>query len=79
MQYYKGKKFMHTQYLIHIALPRQQLLRERAHVLRYTYIACLVLLATSVSSQQRPITAMAFTRGIQVHLSVTVLCPDGDS
>jgi hypothetical protein len=30
------------QYAIHITFPRQQWLRERATVLRYTYIACLV-------------------------------------
>ena len=32
----------HSQYIILIAFPRQQWLRERALVLRYTYIACLV-------------------------------------
>jgi hypothetical protein len=32
----------HSEYVILIALPRQQWLRERASVLRYTYIACLV-------------------------------------
>ena len=31
----------HT-YVIHIASPRQKWLRERASVLRYTYIACVV-------------------------------------
>ena len=32
-----------TEYVILIAFPRQQLLRERFSVLRYTYIACLVV------------------------------------
>jgi hypothetical protein len=32
------------QYVIFIAFPLQQLFRERASVLRYTYIACLVLI-----------------------------------
>jgi hypothetical protein len=32
----------HSQYVILIAFTRQQWLRERALMLRYTYIACLV-------------------------------------
>jgi hypothetical protein len=32
----------HTQYVILIAFPRQQWLRERASMLRYTYIACFL-------------------------------------
>jgi hypothetical protein len=32
----------HSEYVILIAFPQQQWLRERASVLRYTYIACLV-------------------------------------
>jgi len=32
----------HSKHLILIALPQQQWLRERASVLRYTFIACLV-------------------------------------
>ena len=32
----------HSEYVIHTAFPRQQWLRERASVLRYMYIACLV-------------------------------------
>ena len=32
-----------SEYVIFIAFPRQQWLRERASVLRYTYIAALVL------------------------------------
>jgi hypothetical protein len=32
----------HSQYIILIAFPRQQWLRERASVLCYAYIACLV-------------------------------------
>jgi hypothetical protein len=33
----------HSEYVIHIAFPRQHWLRTHASVLRYTYIACLVL------------------------------------
>jgi hypothetical protein len=32
----------YSEYVILIAFPRQQLLRERSSVLRYTYIACIV-------------------------------------
>jgi hypothetical protein len=32
----------HSQYVISIAFPRQQWLRERASMLRHTYTACLV-------------------------------------
>jgi hypothetical protein len=44
----------HSEYVILIAFPRQQWLRERASILRYTYIACLVsllsLLITEISA-----------------------------
>ena len=33
----------HSEYVIIIAFPLQQRLHERASMLRYTYIACLVL------------------------------------
>jgi hypothetical protein len=33
----------HSEYVIFIDFPRQQLFRERASILRYTYIACLVI------------------------------------
>jgi hypothetical protein len=33
-----------SEYVVFIAFPRQQWLRERALVLRYTYIVCLVVL-----------------------------------
>ena len=33
----------HSQYVILTAFPLQQWLRERASILRYTYIACLLL------------------------------------
>jgi len=33
----------HSEYIIVIAFPLQQWLHERASILRYTYIACLVL------------------------------------
>jgi hypothetical protein len=32
----------HSEYVILIAFARQKLLRERASILRYTYIACIV-------------------------------------
>jgi hypothetical protein len=34
----------HSEYVILITVPRQQWLHERASVLRYTYISCLVYL-----------------------------------
>jgi hypothetical protein len=34
----------HSEYVIRIAFPLQQWLHERASMLRYTYIACLVLI-----------------------------------
>ena len=38
-----ARKHAHTaQYVILIAFPQQQWLRERASVLRYTFFACLV-------------------------------------
>jgi hypothetical protein len=33
----------HSEYVIVVAFPRQQWLRERASVLRYTYIACILI------------------------------------
>jgi len=33
----------HTEYVTYIAFPLQQWLHERASLLRYTYIACLVI------------------------------------
>jgi hypothetical protein len=33
----------HSEYVIIIAFLQQQLLHERASILRYTYIACIVL------------------------------------
>ena len=41
----------HSQYVVLIAFPLQQWLNQRASVLRYTYVACLVL----PCSQQPPI------------------------
>jgi len=37
----------HSEYVILIAFPRQQWLSERASMLRYTYIACVVFLRTT--------------------------------
>ena len=37
-----------SEYVILIAFPRQQWLRERASMLRYTYIACIVNIAVIV-------------------------------
>ena len=36
-------KDTHSEYVILIAFPQQEWLRERASMLRYTYIACLVM------------------------------------
>jgi len=38
----EGDKHTHTGYVILLAFPLQQWLHERASVLRYTYIVCLV-------------------------------------
>jgi len=35
----------HSEYVVLIAFPRQQWFRERASMLRHTYIACLVQLS----------------------------------
>ena len=34
---------IHSDYVIIMALPQQQWLHERASMLRYTYVACLVI------------------------------------
>jgi len=39
----------HSEYVILIAFPLQQWLHERASMLRYTYIGCLVLTETALS------------------------------
>ena len=44
----------HSEYVILIALPMQQWLRERAPLLRYTYIAPLVGLSTGKGSRKKP-------------------------
>ena len=36
-------KYAHSEYVILIALPLQQRLHERASMLRFTYIACIVI------------------------------------
>jgi hypothetical protein len=56
----RTRKHVHTgQYVILIAFPHQQWFRERAPVLRYTYIACLVNLSSrwrsAVSFTPRPV------------------------
>jgi len=44
-EYAQGKNMhTHPEYAILTAFPRQQRLRERSPMLRYTYIACLVIL-----------------------------------
>jgi hypothetical protein len=53
----------HTQYVIFIAFPTQKWLHELASLLRYTYIACLVIragfvvgiLTIEVMMERRPI------------------------
>jgi hypothetical protein len=42
-------KGTHSEYVILIAFPRQQWLRERASMLRYTYVACVVILIRHIS------------------------------
>jgi hypothetical protein len=42
MQDAKGYKYTDSQYVILIAFPLQHSLHERASMLRYKYIACLV-------------------------------------
>ena len=39
----------HTRYVMHIAFPLQQWLHKSASILRYTYIACLVLTHTNLT------------------------------
>jgi len=39
----KGYKHRHSEYVTLIAFPQLEWLRERASVLRYTYIACRIL------------------------------------
>ena len=38
----KARMQTHSEYVIHIAFPRQKWLRERASMLHYTYFTCLV-------------------------------------
>jgi hypothetical protein len=42
-----------SEYVIPIAFPRQQRLRERASVLRYTYNVCLVRVQMSITVDSR--------------------------
>ena len=42
---------IHSEYVIPIALPQQQWLHERASMLLYTYIACLVHSAQETSNK----------------------------
>jgi hypothetical protein len=44
--------YTHSEYIILIDFPRQQWLRERASMLRYTYITCLVSLRSKCSTRQ---------------------------
>jgi hypothetical protein len=53
----------HSQYVILIAFPLQQWLRERASILRYTYVACLVNI---------PYSELAIPHIIQVTAHVTI-------
>jgi len=43
----------HSEYVTHIALPQQQWLDKRALVLRYTYVAYLVISGSSVSKSTK--------------------------
>jgi hypothetical protein len=40
----------HSEYVIFIACPQQQWLRERASVLRYVYIACFVIFSAAMGA-----------------------------
>jgi len=49
MLYTKGYKHTHPKYVVRTVFPLQQWFHERASVLRYTFIACLVLHACTVA------------------------------
>ena len=54
--YERARTYTHThtqKYVILIAFPRQQWFRERASLLRYTYIARLVLLMNFILKTQK--------------------------
>ena len=44
--------YTHSEYVILITFPLQQWLHERASMLRYTYIACLITYLTVVTAIQ---------------------------
>jgi hypothetical protein len=60
----------HSEYVILIAFPRQQWLRERASMLRYTYIAPLVGLYLTTLSLFRSYPYRAHDRGMDATWSV---------
>jgi hypothetical protein len=50
----RTRKHAHTdQYVILIAFPQQQWFRERASMLRYTYIGCIVVFYRSVQMKRK--------------------------
>ena len=54
--------YRHTLYVIFIAFPRQQWLRERASVLHNTYIACLVWITKGTNTHPEYVISIAFPR-----------------
>jgi len=61
----------HSEYIVRIAFPQQQWLRERASLLRYTYIACLVNVNRVVESVF--ITETVFTARYGLNLDYSLL------
>jgi hypothetical protein len=57
----------HTEYIIFVAFARQQLSRERASLLRCTYIACLVEIAFIVKCK-----ISIFLEGILFYVLMTI-------
>jgi len=62
----------HSEYVIFIAFPRQQMLHERVSMLRHTYIGCLV------SSFRGPFSARKYTQwckhSVASHWDTVMLC-----
>jgi hypothetical protein len=63
----------HTGYVILVAFPRQQWFYSRASMLRYTYIACLVLISQSNSLYRRY--NCSFFRAVNISPAWCVLLP----
>jgi hypothetical protein len=64
----------HTEYVLLIAFPVQQWLHERASLLQYTYIACLVLTETDrvyCSVRAESLTTFQANRGTALTVRVS--------